>query len=136
MPNPLGTAQTAIGAILHLPPEALSEVVVPGSPFVGDGRLQKLAPGIGVAAWGFSWSFLTVPPELGVQNGAVPIWNQRLLQLAAFHNTRTAQHVSEILDVHHDAGMWLWQEPFPFAIGYSLLPGVTAQFRWLIFSIS
>lgn len=132
---PVSSVQTAIDAVLHLPPELLVESVIPGSPFVGDGRLTRPAPGVGVNAWGIAWSFTTIPSRLGVQNGSVPMWNVRLMQLVAFHNTRSSEVPMEIFDAHYDAGLWLWELPLPAAIGYSLYPGVTAQLRWALFSV-
>jgi hypothetical protein len=89
-----------------------------------------------VDAWGLTWSFLTIPPQLGVVDGAVPMWNDRLLQLAAFYNSRSSELPGELLDVHYDAGVWQWRTPFPFAIGYHTLPGVVVRFSWLIFTLA
>lgn len=133
---PISSVVQVVDAVLHLPLELLSQTAVPGNPFTGDGRLQRSAPGIGVDAWGLTWSFLTIPPQLGLVDGAVPLWNDRLLQLVAFHNSRTSELPVEILDVHHDAGVWQWREPFPFAIGYHLFPGVSVRFDWLIFTLT
>jgi hypothetical protein len=131
---PISTVVQVVDAVLHVPVELLVEESVPGSPFTGDGRLTRPRPGVDVAAWGLSWSFLTIPPRLGVSNGAVPVWNVRLLQLAAFHFSRSAEYPMEIFDVHHDAGAWLWQAPFPAAIGFSCYPGVSVRLSWLLFS--
>jgi hypothetical protein len=134
MTFPISTVVQVVDAVLHVPLELLAEEVIPGSPFSGEGRLNRPRPGVEVAAWGIAWSFLTIPPRLGVSGGAVPIWNVRLLQLVAFQNSRSTQYPLEIFDAHYDAGVWLWVNPFPSAIGYSLYPGVSAQFRWLLFS--
>jgi hypothetical protein len=133
---PLSSIVQVVDAVLHLPLSVLTEQTVPGSPFTGDGRLTRSAPGIGVDAWGLTWSFLNIPPQLGVVDGAVPIWNDRLLQLVAFYTSRSSQLPGEILDVNYDAGVWQWRTPFPFAIGYHTLPGVTVRFSWLIFTLS
>jgi hypothetical protein len=91
---------------------------------------------VSVFAWGLAWSFVEIPVQLGRVEGEVPVWNDRLLQLVAFASSRTADHPSQIVDVHYDAGYFLWTFAFPSAIGYSLLPGVVAQFRWLLLRIA
>lgn len=124
---------SAVDAVLNPDFTLLSETVVPGSPFINRGVLTRPGLGEGVNAYGISWSFTFIPPELGVADGQVPVWNDRLCQFASFSLIGTALYVDEIIDVHHDPGFWIPRHHFPHQITYSLWPGVEAQFRWLLY---
>lgn len=124
------------GILTHPPFGILQEeLIVP--PRTGDGSLiRPFAPvdQKGVAAVGLTWAVVDVPDGIGIQNGNPNLYRSRILQTSTIHTSQQGvDFVSEAQDWNINHYWWMWRNPLPTRVQYSILPGVVLNFFWLIF---
>lgn len=133
------TQTPILEAILHPPLGLLRRELITGT-FSDSGELTRpaavLPPFNNVNAYGLTWDFFTVPAGYGFEPGVVPIADRRMLQLATTH-TDFDDHelVSEWHEFRAEGVYWLWENPGPRRILYSISPGVVITFFWLVIRI-
>lgn len=126
--NPLGV----IEQFLHPPLGIMSSEVIPGL-FTGDGVLSRPRGPVPTDAFGMRFSFITVPAGFGFKLGAVKEYESRILQLAVEH-TMIDGHgiISQVADFRSDNLPFLFDLALPLQVHFSIVPGVSVQFFWLL----
>jgi hypothetical protein len=130
-----GLAEGLMGLATHPPFNVLrQELITP--PRSGDGTLiRPFNPedNDGVAAVGLTWAFVNVPDGIGQVNGNPLLYRSRMLETATIHyDQQEVEFVSEVQEWTVNKFWWLWSNPLPSRIEYSILPGVVLNFFWLI----
>jgi len=129
-------AQVALGALVECPP---SNQLVRTDPLLltGRGTLTRPFGPIPVSAYGFTFRFEVVPAGLSVIDGVSLEYPERMAQfLAIKHDRDGLEYVSDRYSFHHDQERVCWGIPFPIRLEYSILPGVTLRFWWLLMTIA
>lgn len=130
-----GTIATQLGAggLVDHPDLNLLSLCDAPIPIEGTGSLTRPRPGVGVEAYGLTFTITDFPPGAGLVNGVVREFSVRSVQLIAFHRSASSsdEFPVEVFDTHQDNGTWLWKDPFPSRIVYSVTPGFAAQVTWL-----
>lgn len=130
------TQTPILEALLHPPLGLLRRELVTGL-FSGSGELTRpqavLPPFNNVNAYGLTWDFFTVPAGYGFDEGVVPIYDRRMLQVATTHiDFDDHELVSEFHEFRSQGIYWLWENPGPRRILYDISPGVEITFFWLV----
>lgn len=128
-------AEVALDAELTCPPGPLlvrsNEQLLSGR-----GTVDRPAGATGVNAYGFWFRFEVVPPGLSVQDGVSLEYPERMAQFLVIKvDADGFEYVSDRYDFHHDQERVCWGIPFPKRVEYSILPGVTLRFSWLVFKV-
>jgi hypothetical protein len=101
----------------------------------GRGSLNRDQLGLQVAAMGFRWRILVVPPSFGVRDGALQEYIERIAQFVKINADNSGElYVDEVTDVFYNLGKlsWSWNN-FPHQILYDITPGCQVEFCWLLF---
>lgn len=128
-------ADVALSALAGCPPENL---LVPSSPTLiyGSGTLERPSGTTGVYAYGFTTRLEVVPPGLSVIDGRALEYPERLAQFLLIRvDSAGNEYVSDRWALHQDQERVCWGVPFPKRVEYSVLPGVSMRFYWLLFPI-
>jgi hypothetical protein len=82
--------------------------------------------------YGISWSFFTIPANIGLTLGDPIEYEFRMLQLASeYQDLGGHSFLAQVADINFDGGFYLWDEPLPTNVHYTILPGVAINFFWL-----
>jgi hypothetical protein len=121
-----------IEAFLHPPLAVMTSELIPGL-FIGDGVLSRPRGPVPTDAFGLRFSFITVPAGFGFKLGAVKEYENRLLQLAVEHTMLDGHGIiSQVTDFHSDNLPFLFDVALPLQVHFSIIPGVSIQFFWLL----
>ena len=102
----------------------------------GAGTVTRPSGSTGVYAYGFTFRFEVVPPGLSVIDGRALEYPERMAQFLVIKvDSAGNEYVSDRYDFHHDQERVCWGIPFPKRIEYSVLPGVSMRFFWLLFPV-
>lgn len=128
-------AEIGLDAQFGCPPMAL---LVPSAAqlLTGSGTLDRPQGATGVNAYGFVFRTEVVPPGLSVQDGRSLEYPERLAQFLVIRvDAAGNEFVAGRYDFHHDQERMCWGIPFPKRLEYSILPGVSLRFFWLLFPV-
>lgn len=134
---------TAIGELVEVgldaqfgcPPLPL---LVPSSALLltGSGTVDRPSGSTGVHAYGFVFRLEIVPPGLSVIDGRSLEFPERLAQFLVIRvDANGNEYVADRYEFHHDQERICWGIPFPKRLEYSILPGVSLRFFWLLFPV-
>jgi hypothetical protein len=128
-----GLLQVAANTLIAHPPIGVLSLAASPVTLIGRGSLTRPGLGLNVAAFGAYLSFFTVPAGFGRRDGAVPEFEERILQLATTHMLidDSAEVITEIQDINTDGFLWLWGTALPQRILYDVTPGCVVILRWL-----
>lgn len=128
-------ADVALSAQFGCPPGPLLVPALHGL-LTGSGVIDRPAGGAGVYAYGFTFRFEVLPPGLSVIDGRALEFPERMAQfLVVKVDAAGNEYVSDRYEFHHDQERVCWGIPFPKRIEYSVLPGVSMRFFWLLFPV-
>jgi hypothetical protein len=109
------------------------------APFDLEGRGELIPPSqAGIAqSYGILFQVTRHPPGFGVRDGAVQEWMERIAQLSTLHSIRNSptMWVTEVLAIHIDTGLWLYDMAGPARILYDVTPGCTLHCEWVGYSV-
>lgn len=114
---------------IYRPPLAVGGLSSPPYELEGDGQLPTLGF-LDPFRFGLHWLATVIPAGLGHLHGNTEEYQQRLVQFRTIHTVGGVDVVSEIFDANWHGGLWVWAEPKPTRVEYSILPGVHLQVRW------
>lgn len=98
----------------------------------GRGSFSAQPPGA-AHSFGGTWSFVTVPPGYGRDDGQIVEYHRRLVQFAVIRDEATSDEYLDVLEDSHYASQFiLWQFPNPREIDYDVAPGVVVLWEWLV----
>lgn len=102
----------------------------------GSGTVDRPSGATGVNAYGFTFRLEVVPPGLSVIDGRALEYPERLAQFLVIKvDSAGNEYVSDRYAFHHDQERICWGIPFPKRLEYSILPGVSLRFSWLLFPV-
>lgn len=100
----------------------------------GDGTLTRPSGPVPVDAQGIYWEIVSAPAGIGVDEGAPDVYEIRMLELRF---VLTLGDGTEYTDEHRGFAegrtSWWWGLRSPTRLEYSITPGVTVRFWWLVF---
>lgn len=135
---PLTTAVPALAslALSLFPKEPPIDLLSEGETLLLQGRSSITRPSgtTGVYAYGGRWRIVSAPAGLGKLDGQVLEYEQRIVQWSVVKNRLGGGLYSAILEEnHHENGELAWPIPFPVRVDFDILPGVTIEWKWLLF---
>jgi hypothetical protein len=103
----------------------------------GRGSVNRPSGDTGIYAYGARWELFNAPPGLGKLEGVVTRYEQRIVQFALIKGGAGGfEYIDQLEDHHTGSGQMTWAIPFPKRLEFSILPGCTLRFRWLLFLIA
>jgi hypothetical protein len=100
--------------------------------FTDNGTLTPPQDPLVALTYGLTWSFFTVPAGYGRVLGDPDVFFDRMIQFASEYDLLGGHSVlTQVTDERTDGAMYLWEEPLPSLVHYTIAPGVTALFYWL-----
>jgi hypothetical protein len=100
----------------------------------GRGSIDRPSGSAGIYAYGCRWLIETAPAGLGKLQGVIDEFEQRIAQFVLIKGGAGGfEYADQVVEDHHGSGQLTWGIPFPKRLEFSILPGVTLRFRWLLF---
>jgi hypothetical protein len=128
----VSTTTAGVGELLSHPPLGFMKLQVLPIIGSGDGTIpgdSNLLPVI----YGLWWEIVGEPPGAGYVIGPTRHFFERVVQLRAIYTVNGVDLVGELVDADYDRVIWLWREPKPTRIEFSVTPGWQLQFALLVY---
>lgn len=113
------------------PPLALCRRVLSiDNPFQGEGEFSSADLG----GFGLIWSVRSVPPAMGVLDGFIYRYSQRLFQLSIEHDLLVGSGTvtTQIEETNMGDGLFWYQDTLPSHIHYWIFPSVQIDFSLIL----
>lgn len=128
-----------VGAIVRSTAEMLG-TLAPSLLYASDcqvitSRGELLRPGgpFPVNAYGITWFFDFVPPELGRRDGVLVEYDERILQLVQVNrDIRSVEFPAQTIDAFSEGGRLVWGIQLPSRVLYDVTPGCRVRVCWLL----
>lgn len=100
----------------------------------GRGSIDRVSGDAGIYAYGCRWLIEAAPAGLGKLEGVINLYEQRIVQFVLIKGGAGGfEYTDQVVEDHRGSGQLTWGIPFPKRLEFSILPGVTLRFRWLLF---
>lgn len=100
----------------------------------GRGSINRPSGSTGIYAYGCRWLIEAAPAGLGKLQGVIDLYEQRIVQFVLIKGGAGGfEYADQVEEDHRGSGQLSWGVPFPKRLEFSILPGVTLRFRWLLF---
>jgi hypothetical protein len=104
-----------------------------GVQITGRGNLTRPGGLFNINALGIQWEFVSVPPHLGVRDGAVEEYYERILQLVLVgRDAGAVEYVDQVVESSVSGERITWGLSPPYRLLFDVLPGVVVQYHWLL----
>ena len=126
-------SMSPIGTALQHPDHNF--LIPAGNPFDLVGRGVIVPPSaLGAPnSFGIQFQVETLVPGYGLRDGVIVEWEDRMVQLAAFHTIRgtSGTWCTQVDDISLDRGLWLYRVPGPAEVRYDVTPNVVIHCQWI-----
>jgi hypothetical protein len=101
------------------------------NPYQGEGEFSS---GHDLSGFGLIWSVVSVPPGMGVTDGFIYRYQERLFQLSIEHDLLSGSGTvtTQLEESNLGDGLFWYQDTLPSHIHYWIFPGVQLNFSVLL----
>lgn len=135
IPPVVGGAAALVGGVVDLFKYPPIQHLIRSQPFPLQGRgvITRTSHPLLAESYGLDWTFTTVPAGYGVDDGAWPTYEHRMLQLLVVkRDAGSNTFAEEMFEINAESLPAVWGFPHPVEVHYDVSPGVLVTARFFI----